>query len=66
MASDRLTKAQRSRANQSAAQRDAATGGTARVPMDEFTTWVGNTPTVRKVFRFGQIGGRGFSQGGLA
>ena len=63
---DRLTKGQRARTNQSASMREAATGGTARVPMDEFVTWTGNTPTVRKVFRFGQTGGRGFSQGGLA
>ena len=64
--SDRAAKGQRSRTNQSASMRDAATGGAARVPMDEFVTWTGNTPTVRKVFRFGQTGGRGFSQGGLA
>ena len=64
--SDRLTKGQRARTNQSASMREAATGGAARVPMDEFVTWTGNTPTVTKVLRFGQVGGRGFSEGGMA
>jgi len=66
-AADRLTKGQRARTNQSASMRAAATGGAARIAMDEFASWTGNVPTVMKVFRFGRDAAtRGFGKGGLA